>query len=256
MQRGRSRSISRPIAPSPPTKNPPSISTRTTLTSSNSAYIASTIPKHSSPVCPTSTTSATPNRSVRKSRSTSAPGWSSFHDWKHHLWYLVRRFFRAQFSLETRDYFRAKQASLAKRSRIVGVAQFAQIPLLNDHQLVARWRQEMPPTYISDSQDLPIDKLPAGLYLVEATDGHYKAYTLLMVSHIVLITRTATGTFSAFVVDRQTGAPVANARVAWGIGQQIAGHGGNRCRRRCRAARRSKHPECRRQSLGHGHFRR
>jgi hypothetical protein len=26
-----------------------------------------------------------------------------FHDWKHHLWFLVRRFFRAQFTGENRD---------------------------------------------------------------------------------------------------------------------------------------------------------
>ena len=146
-----------------------------------------------------------------------------FHDWKHHLWFLVRQFFRGQFSTESRDYFRAKQASLAKRSRIVGVAEFAQIPLLNDHQLVARWRQEMPPTYISDSQDLPIDQLPAGLYLVEATDGHYKAYTLLMVSRMVLITRTSSGSILAFVVDRQTGTPIANAQVAYGLGRKEQG---------------------------------
>jgi hypothetical protein len=141
-----------------------------------------------------------------------------FHDWKHHLWYVVRRFFRGQFSVETRNYFRAKQSSLARRSRIVGVAHFAQIPLLNDKQLVARWRQETPPTYISDSQDLPIDPLPAGLYLVEATDGHYKAYTLLIVSRVVLITRTNNGTVLAFVVNRQTGTPVSNAQVKLGIG--------------------------------------
>ena len=42
------------------------------------------------------------------------------------------------------------------------MAQFAQIPLLNDRQLVARWRQEMPPTYVSDAQDLPIDPLERG----------------------------------------------------------------------------------------------
>ncbi|MGC2300478.1 MAG: alpha-2-macroglobulin family protein, partial [Acidobacteriaceae bacterium] len=146
-----------------------------------------------------------------------------FHDWKHHIWFLIRQFFRRQFSTESRDYFRAKQASLAKRSRIVGVAQFAQIPLLNDRQLVARWRQEMPPTYISDSQDLPVDKLPAGLYLVEATDGHYKAYTLLMVSRIVLITRTSTGSILAFVVDRQSGTPIPNALVAFGVGRNEQG---------------------------------
>ena len=141
-----------------------------------------------------------------------------FHDWKHHLWFLVRRFFREQFSLEARDVFRAKQASLARRTRIVGVAQFAQIPLLNDKQLVARWRQEVPPTYISDSQDLPIDPLPAGFYLIEATDGHYKAYTVLMVSRMALVTRTSGGSVLAYLVDRRSGAPVAHAQVKLSFG--------------------------------------
>src|ERR1700744_1859549 len=136
-----------------------------------------------------------------------------FHDWKHHLWFLVRRFFRTQFTEENRDRLRAHQASLARRSRIVGVAQFAQIPLLNDHQLVARWRQEVPPTYVSDSQELPIDPLPSGIYLVEATDGHYKAYTVLMVSRMALITRTSTGSVIAYSVDRRSGAPMANVQV-------------------------------------------
>ena len=147
-----------------------------------------------------------------------------FHDWKHHLWFLVRQFFRRQFSSETRDVFRAKQASLSRRSRIVGVAQFAQVPLLNDKQLVARWRQEVPPTYISDSQDLPIDPLPAGFYLIEATDGHYKAYTVLMVSRMALITRTSAGAVLAFMVDRYRGAPIANAQVRLGVGaNELAG---------------------------------
>ncbi len=145
-----------------------------------------------------------------------------FHDWKHHLWFLVRRFFRGQFTDEARDSLRRKQANLARRSRIVGVAEFAQIPLLNDKQLVARWRQEVPPTFISDSQDLPIDPLPAGIYLVEATDGHYKAYTVLMVSRMVLITRTSAGTVLAYCVDRQSGAPISGADVTMGFAAQQA----------------------------------
>jgi alpha-2-macroglobulin len=145
-----------------------------------------------------------------------------FHDWKHHLWFLVREFFRRQFSLETRDKFRAKQASLARRNRIVGVAQFAQIPLLNDKQFVARWRQEVPPTYVSDAQELPIDPLPSGIYLVEATDGHYKAYTVLMVSRMALITRTSTGSVLAYSVDRRSGAPIANVQVKLGFGPREA----------------------------------
>jgi uncharacterized protein YfaS (alpha-2-macroglobulin family) len=143
-----------------------------------------------------------------------------FHDWKHHLWFLIRRFFRGQFTTENRDRLRAHQASLARRSRIVGVAQFAQIPLLNDHQLVARWRQELPPTYVSDSQELPIDPLPSGLYLIEATDGHYKAYTLLMVSRMAMVTRTGSGSVLAYCVDRVSGAGIAGVQVSAGFGQQ------------------------------------
>jgi alpha-2-macroglobulin len=143
-----------------------------------------------------------------------------FHDWKHHLWFLVRRFFRTQFTEDNRDRLHARQASLARRSRIVGVAQFAQIPLLNDHQLVARWRQELPPTYVSDSQELPIDPLSSGLYLVEATDGHYKAYTLLMVSRIAMITRTGGGTVLTYCVDRVSGAGIAGVQVSAGFAHQ------------------------------------
>ena len=48
-----------------------------------------------------------------------------FHDWKHHIWFLIRRVFRDQFSLtHSRDALREKQAGLARRSRAVGVAQF------------------------------------------------------------------------------------------------------------------------------------
>jgi uncharacterized protein YfaS (alpha-2-macroglobulin family) len=143
-----------------------------------------------------------------------------FHDWKHHLWFLVRRFFRSQFTIKNRDRLRAHQAGLARRSRIVGVAEFAQIPLLNDRQLVARWRQELPPTYVSDSQELPIDPLPAGLYLVEATDGHYKAYTLLMVSRMALVTRTENGSVLAYCVDRVSGAGIAGVQVSAGFANQ------------------------------------
>jgi uncharacterized protein YfaS (alpha-2-macroglobulin family) len=143
-----------------------------------------------------------------------------FHDWKHHVWFVIRSFFRDQFSVKSRDSLREKQARLAKRSRVVGVAQFAQIPLLNDRQLVARWTQEMPPTYVSDSQDLPIDPLGAGLYLVEATDGRYKAFTVLFVSEMALVTRTSNGTVLAYAVDRKTGAPISKVQVRMGIKQQ------------------------------------
>jgi uncharacterized protein YfaS (alpha-2-macroglobulin family) len=140
-----------------------------------------------------------------------------FHDWKRSLWSDIKDFTRTQLSHDTRQALTAHQSSLAKRSRIVGVAQFAQIPLLNDKQLVARWHQEMPPTFVSDNQVLPIDALPPGMYLVEATDAHLKAYTILMVSETALVTRTVAGNVVAYAVDRKSGAPIQGATISLGL---------------------------------------
>jgi uncharacterized protein YfaS (alpha-2-macroglobulin family) len=145
-----------------------------------------------------------------------------FHDWKDELWSSIRDFFRHQFSREARSSLRAKQNTYSRKSRIVSEAEFAQIPLLNSEQLVARWRQQVPATYISDNNDVPIKNVGAGLYLVEATDGHYKAYTLLMVSQMALVTRTGAGGVVAFVVDRISGAPISGVKVDAGFGQKQA----------------------------------
>jgi uncharacterized protein YfaS (alpha-2-macroglobulin family) len=143
-----------------------------------------------------------------------------FHDWKASLWRSIRDFFRYQFSGDARRALRVRQSSLKRRSRIVSEAEFAQIPILNQSQLVARWRQLVPATFISDSNELPVPKLTAGLYLLEATDGRFKAYTLLMVTQMALVTRTTSGHVTAFVVDRVTGAPIAGAKVDAGFGQK------------------------------------
>jgi uncharacterized protein YfaS (alpha-2-macroglobulin family) len=143
-----------------------------------------------------------------------------FHDWKASLWEDIRNFFRHQFSHAARSSLRRGQSSLKRSSRIVSEAEFAQIPILNQSQLVARWRQLVPATYISDSNDLAVPKLSAGLYLVEATDGRFKAYTLLMVTDMALVTRTTSGSVVAYVVDRVTGEPIAGAKVDAGFGQK------------------------------------
>jgi uncharacterized protein YfaS (alpha-2-macroglobulin family) len=143
-----------------------------------------------------------------------------FHDWKKTLWESIRDFFRYQFTSDARASLREKQSALSRRSRIVSAAQFAQIPILNDRQLVARWRQLVPSTYISDSNDLAVPSLGEGLYLVEATDGNFKAYTLLMVSQMALVTRTAPGGVLGYVVDRTSGAPIAGVDVSAGFAQQ------------------------------------
>lgn len=146
-----------------------------------------------------------------------------FHDWKEALWDRIRDFFRYQFSRDARHSLRAHQSVLKRRSRIVSEAEFAQVPILNQSQLVARWRQLVPSTFLSDANELGVPKLDAGLYLLEATDGHYKAYTLLMVTEMALVTRTTSGGVTAYVVDRASGAPITDAKVDAGFGQkQIA----------------------------------
>ncbi len=147
-----------------------------------------------------------------------------FHDWKGDLWYDIKEFFRTQFSKPTRDAFKTKQSSLARRSTIVDAAQFAQIPILNGKQLVARWRLRVPVTFVSDNQILPIDALGRGMYLVEATDGHLKAYTLLLVSQTALVTRLVHGQVVSFVVDRASGAPVAGASVSMQLADDAIVH--------------------------------
>src|SRR3984957_8092219 len=151
------------------------------------------------------------------------------HDFKAHLWFLIRHFFRGQFTDDARDNFREQQGRLGKRSQVVGAAQFAQIPLLNPSQLVARWKLHTPPALVCDTQQLPIDGLGAGVYLIEATDGTYKAYTVAIVTSMAVVERTEGGRADLFVADRKSGAPVANADVVlWANGQlQASGRTGS-----------------------------
>ena len=151
------------------------------------------------------------------------------HDFKAHLWWLVRHFFRNQFTDDARDSFREEQGKLGKRSKVVAATEFARIPLLNSSQLVARWRLETPPAIVSETQQLPIDGLTAGVYLIEATDGTYKAYTVAIVTSIAVVERARNGQTDLYVADRKTGAPVAAADVVlWAGGhRQSAGKTGS-----------------------------
>jgi uncharacterized protein YfaS (alpha-2-macroglobulin family) len=143
------------------------------------------------------------------------------HDFKADLWWRVRHFFRGQFSDEARDSFREGQGKLGKRSQVVGATEFAQVPLLNQSQLVARWKLVTPPAIVSETQQLPIDGLSAGVYLIEATEGTYKAYTVAIVTQMALVERTLNDRAELYAADRATGAPMAKAEVAlWADGKQ------------------------------------
>src|SRR5947209_445184 len=134
-----------------------------------------------------------------------------FHDWKHGLWLDIRNFFRHQFSAHSRTAIRESQGE-ASKSR-TPATMFAQMPVLNSKQLVARWRQDVPPRFFSERQDVPVENLDKGVYVIEATDGHLRAYTVLVVTELAIVTKSAPGQLLAYAVHRSTGAPIANTRV-------------------------------------------
>ncbi|HSM85779.1 MAG TPA: MG2 domain-containing protein, partial [Candidatus Limnocylindrales bacterium] len=134
-----------------------------------------------------------------------------FHDWKRRQWMHIRNFFREQFSDASRAEIREARGRANKNAS--PAALFAQVPVLNSSQLVARWRQEMPRQYFSERQDVPVESLTEGAYVVEATDGTLRAYTILMVSKLALVTKSAPGQVLFFSVDRRTGEPVPATQV-------------------------------------------
>ncbi len=146
-----------------------------------------------------------------------------FHNWKHDLWLDIRNFLRRQFTAEARGDIRERQVKASERTTIIGNAAFADVPVLNPGQLVARWRQTMPPRFLSETLDLPVDPLKSGVYLLEATDGRLKAYTVVIVSEVALITRVSSGHALTYLVDRRTGIPIAGATVSyWGNKARLA----------------------------------
>jgi len=140
-----------------------------------------------------------------------------FHDWKRELRLDIRNFIREQYSYEVREKRREQQqagkpASPAP-SPAASATAFAQVPLLNNKQLVARWRREIPRRFYSGAEPLPIPPGQKGVYLVEATNGELRAFTIAIVSELGVITKSAPGQILAFVADKRTGAPVPSAQV-------------------------------------------
>jgi uncharacterized protein YfaS (alpha-2-macroglobulin family) len=145
-----------------------------------------------------------------------------FHDWKHRIWINIRNLFREQFSDESREKIREAQERRANPESVSSgnpgakpptADIFAQVPLLNSSQLVLRWRQEVPSHFYYERENIPINALGKGVYLVEATDGDLRAYTIVIVSELGIITKMAPGQVLAFAADRRTGAPVPGADV-------------------------------------------
>ena len=128
--------------------------------------------------------------------------------WKASWRSFVREFVRQQFSYEYRSQRRERldQQEVQLR-RVVGKATFAQVPLLNDGQVVTTWREMLPPVREADARRIPLELKDPGVYVVEAVFNRLRAYTIVVITDLGLVTKTAPGQILAFAADRMSGEP-------------------------------------------------
>lgn len=131
--------------------------------------------------------------------------------WKRGLRAGIRRSLRAQFtespSAHFESWFPRTPAPVSRETR------YAQAPVLNPQQLVLTFQQPVRSRSRWETQTVPVGVKEKGVYLVEAVRGDLRAYTILIVSDIVLMTKTARGRILNFVADRTTGEPISGAEV-------------------------------------------
>ncbi len=136
---------------------------------------------------------------------------------KFHLlkasWHSQMRFLvRDQFTDDAWKQVRTVQfrGSANDREALSNVTQYANAPVLNQQQVVATWRQHIKSQGRWRQQSIPVEISAKGVYLVEAVLKEQRAYTVLMVSDLALITKSSQGRFVAFAADRKSGNPIPN----------------------------------------------
>ncbi|MCC6262019.1 MAG: alpha-2-macroglobulin [Bryobacterales bacterium] len=134
----------------------------------------------------------------------------TFHRWKITMRNALRDVFRAQYTPEDRERIRAWMRGPAPEAK-KPVMQFAQLPVLNERQLVTSWKQPVQAGERWNSINVPVPVKEKGLYLVEAVHKQLAAYTVVMVTDIVLTSKVADGRLYSVLADRKTGAMVSGA---------------------------------------------
>jgi uncharacterized protein YfaS (alpha-2-macroglobulin family) len=135
--------------------------------------------------------------------------------WKAERRADVQGFLRRQTSHDYRAQRRAGADKATVQRRVqLGLQAYAQVPLLNDKQVVASWREILPRLADADVRRIPIEVTKPGVYIVEAVHQSQLAYTILMVSDVALVTKVAPGTMLTYLVDRMKGQPMAGCAVA------------------------------------------
>ena len=105
-----------------------------------------------------------------------------FHAWKHRIWAWIRDFIRAQFSPDSRHEIRLWRMGETEQKTGPQVDTYAQVPVLNQQQVVSVWKWAVPAHERWESVTVPVPVSEKGVYLVEATDGKLRAYTIVVIT--------------------------------------------------------------------------
>jgi uncharacterized protein YfaS (alpha-2-macroglobulin family) len=133
------------------------------------------------------------------------------HAWKRGVRRNIRLFLRGQFTESVSAHFRRKQPPKAVSH--TPETYFAETPLLNGDQLVLSFVQALPNRNNWSSATVPIRVPDKGVYLVEAVNRTLRAYTIVVKSDLVAITKAGKSRLVGFVANRESGEPVSDAQV-------------------------------------------
>ena len=126
----------------------------------------------------------------------------------------IRSGLRGQFTESpTAHLFGPQHRARARRPAKPTGTQYAEAPVLNSQQLVLTFQHPPNSHFRWDSNNVEIGVKDRGVYLVEAVRGELRAYTILMVSDLVMITKTGKDRIVNFVADRNSGEPVQGAEL-------------------------------------------
>ena len=135
----------------------------------------------------------------------------------HHLkasWHSRMRYtVRDQFTDDAWQQVRTWRIRGNGNDRESNVTQYANAPVLNQQQMVATWRQHVKSLGRWRQQSIPVEVTGKGVYLVEAVHEQQRAYTVLMISDMALITKSGRGRTVAYTADRISGKPIAGATI-------------------------------------------
>jgi hypothetical protein len=138
---------------------------------------------------------------------------SRFSRWKRNLRAKAQLFIREQFTPDARAAWHASDSPAAPKKTADKGTTYAPIPVLNDQQLIKSWRENVSTKQRWEEQPVEVPVKDPGLYLLEAHDGKLRAYTLVSVSAMTVLTKTQPGESLARVVDRISGAALPNIDV-------------------------------------------